>query len=406
MLFYTLAVPAGAGYVLWRERTRLSPTKFALSYGFLTARYTDSLYFYELAVVARKLAVAVCITFVSSSPYIRAGAACACLLFAFVVHCSVDPYGEWRHNKLEAACAVCVEILLFFGIMFQDATFSAGAKTAIICLVMVALFAVVAGGVGYDVWTLWLESRGGEGSDVDVDEVAFESATLASLNTGLAGGDLDLDLNYRDKDGNTAAVLATADVSLQDNSGSGSDKWKVVGEGITRLSLCQDYHSLQFFLRAETQKGKALFEHFITVNAKYSIAGLRTHEIHFSATRIVAATFKNVEAAHAFATAAGAALPPELGALTGLEVYTFAGDGGSIDDVPEGAMTPAVAEYRFKLTEAKANFAACIEAFVKFGTRVPVLTPEQLTYVRDLGAGGFGGKLVVLVVSSCVGCVG
>lgn len=130
-ILYGLVTPAAAGYVLWKERARLSATDFTLRYGFLTSRYRESTYFYELVVIAKKLAVSVAITFVSSSPYIQAGAAVTVLLFAFVGHVHSQPYGCERHNRLESAASTVVEIILFFGIMFQDDTFSTAAVSAI-----------------------------------------------------------------------------------------------------------------------------------------------------------------------------------------------------------------------------------------------------------------------------------
>lgn len=64
------------------QRRSLGEVKFSLRYGFLVGRYKLEFYFFELVVLSRKLLVALCMAFLTDSPYIKAGVAvigeCVC----------------------------------------------------------------------------------------------------------------------------------------------------------------------------------------------------------------------------------------------------------------------------------------------------------------------------------------
>lgn len=71
----------------------------------------------------RKLAVAVCLLFVSPSPFVQAGTTVAVLITFFVGHVRFQPYGFHHHNLVDGACTTAVELVLMAGVMFQVRVF-------------------------------------------------------------------------------------------------------------------------------------------------------------------------------------------------------------------------------------------------------------------------------------------
>lgn len=130
-ILYPIGIPLAFGSGLAYCRRSRDPQQFAVRFGFLTQHYSERYYFYELAVLGRKLVVALCLTFISASAYIQAGAAFAAVAAFFVVHGTTQAYEYPRHNIFESVTATIVELIMVAGIMFQDSHFGDTAKTSL-----------------------------------------------------------------------------------------------------------------------------------------------------------------------------------------------------------------------------------------------------------------------------------
>lgn len=129
---YTVGLPAALAYLLRRHALASDSQLWLLDFGFILSRYKANLFYYELVIVARKLGVVLCVMFVSSSPYLQAGAALFWLFASFVVNASTRPYNEDRHNHVEASVTMAIEFILLATIMFQGEDYVGSASRSVI----------------------------------------------------------------------------------------------------------------------------------------------------------------------------------------------------------------------------------------------------------------------------------
>ncbi|KNC55113.1 uncharacterized protein AMSG_10713 [Thecamonas trahens ATCC 50062] len=109
---YALAIPSAVVWVLKRRRAELDQLTFVLRYGFLVGRFTASAWWFEAAIMGRKLVVVVCMTFFVGDDS-KASAAAVSLAVALVHVVQVHPYGRELHNRLAmivlGSCALVLE---------------------------------------------------------------------------------------------------------------------------------------------------------------------------------------------------------------------------------------------------------------------------------------------------------
>lgn len=165
LCIYPIGVPLVLAGVLFVAKSRLSEMQFGLRFGFLTVRYTEQSFYYELVVILRKLALSLTLTLVTSSAYIQAGATFAILLLIFVVHGVLSPFEYPRHNRLEAAAILLVMSILKLGVMAQDGGFGDVTRSSFVVLVILCLVCVIALSASYDIVLLRSDARSLLGAD-------------------------------------------------------------------------------------------------------------------------------------------------------------------------------------------------------------------------------------------------
>lgn len=134
-VFFLLLVPVGVPLVfaggLLAAKAKFDETTFALRYGFLTIRYKQQWFFYELIVILRKLLVVVAITFIASSAFIKAGAVYAVIGVSALFHHTFKPYEYPRHNRYESFCLFMLSGTIVVALTYQDSTLAYGVVTGI-----------------------------------------------------------------------------------------------------------------------------------------------------------------------------------------------------------------------------------------------------------------------------------
>lgn len=216
-VLYPFGLLAGLVGLLVYGNRYFDELQFATTFGFLAGKYRLGFFFYESVVTARKLAVSLCLTFVTASGYIQAGAALVGLAFFFAVHVRAKPYEYVRHNALETACSLSVEFVLLAGIMFQDRLFSLAVKDALVLLLLVLLLGCIVASTGADVHLALVQLRGATGSGSVVDKtLRRRTAEQATIDTVFVGAGLSLDADGRDADGRSfEGMVAFAFLSVR-----------------------------------------------------------------------------------------------------------------------------------------------------------------------------------------------
>ncbi|KNC54931.1 uncharacterized protein AMSG_12368 [Thecamonas trahens ATCC 50062] len=200
-LFYALSIPLALGALLWREHARLDDLTFGSRYAYLVARYKPHLYWYELMIMARKLAVALAVCAIRS-PVAKASLlgmfyACVLVVSAMLQH---RPYGTDFHNWLDAVTLGLSQLLLWGGVI----TSSPLLGNLVVIASISALVVVVIGAVLYEAYRIRTQDEAEadfavaaatatatdtsaavfDFGDQALDEFTMADSTLATLRTG------------------------------------------------------------------------------------------------------------------------------------------------------------------------------------------------------------------------------
>lgn len=267
---YAVGIPAVGGGLLAFCHSQYEEARFALEFGFLTNRYSERFYLYELVVLGRKLGVALAVTVMSASGYVQGGATFAVVLLAFVVHGSARPYAEDWHNVYESGLLAGVMAVIVCGLSFQDNVLPHTVKSVLILVLILAMAVAVIAAVAYDVRSAWTEAK--LATNAEMGTLTVEPGPVKARDRALSSrvslhGSIAtlpvLDAEGRDEFGATAQVLGVAVVSLQQDSGKGGvNRWSALGNGASTLVFSRDYSSLQYFVAASGADGTSLFEYY------------------------------------------------------------------------------------------------------------------------------------------------
>ena len=165
VMVYGFGLPLGVLYVLWSRQKVLDPVGFTLRYGFLVGRFCSSAWWFEVAIMGRKLGVVLCMTFFfSESSKASAG---VIVLVSSLFHLGMArPYAAMVHNVVASAVLGATSLILYAG-TFADFTFRrVGIMTGVVATVVVVVVANV-----WDVIRIVREEKEVEEKEFFVDGV-------------------------------------------------------------------------------------------------------------------------------------------------------------------------------------------------------------------------------------------
>ncbi|KNC48996.1 uncharacterized protein AMSG_04740 [Thecamonas trahens ATCC 50062] len=176
VLCYAIGVPAVVWLVLRRQREVLGDElTFTIKFGFLVGRFVPTAWWFETAIMARKLGVVLCMALFFTDKS-KANAGVVVLVSALGQLIFQRPYGSPLHNGLSVAVLAATTLVLYSG-TFDDG----GLRSAGIHIGIVSNVALIIGGVMADFWLIARrEKRAEAGFDAD----------MAGLDPDLAREDL------------------------------------------------------------------------------------------------------------------------------------------------------------------------------------------------------------------------
>ena len=151
---------------------------FVLRFGFLVGRFRSSEYWFEAAIMGRKLLVVVCMTFFFTEEG-KANAAVFALAGSFVHLALARPYGAPFHKVLAMVVLAATMCVLYSG-TFDDRTFR---RAGVVSGIVVNVLAIVVGNA-VDVWRVMREEKAVEEDEFfqgDVFRMDSDPKTDASL---------------------------------------------------------------------------------------------------------------------------------------------------------------------------------------------------------------------------------
>ena len=172
---YAAAIPGGVVWVLWRKRRALDGVTFTLRYGFLVGRFSSESWWFEAAIMGRKLMVVVCMTFFFTEEG-KAYTAVFALLGSLGHLVYAAPYRVPFHWALAIVVLVATTTVLYSG-TFVDFTMR---RVGVITGICVNVLAIVVGNV-IDIWRISRDEKAMAGS------VFFEAATTSNPMVGDSG---------------------------------------------------------------------------------------------------------------------------------------------------------------------------------------------------------------------------
>ena len=181
---YAIAIPVSVFVVLRNQRASLAELDFALRFGFLVGRFKTSNWWFEVALMARKLGVVVAMSLFwtdgakANSAFLVLAVCVGHLLYS-------QPYISRFHNGLAVVVLSATSVVLFGG-TWADRT---GRRVVVLTGITINVLAIVVGNA-VDLWLIakseekaeneWMEE--GRGEDV-VETVGMESLSFGSVGT-------------------------------------------------------------------------------------------------------------------------------------------------------------------------------------------------------------------------------
>ena len=177
---YGAGLPLGVVLFLRSRVQTMDRVEFVLKYGFLVGRFRDDAWWYEAAIMGRKMGVVLCVTAFSADQS-KAAAIFLALVVSLVQVGMTRPYGRMFHNWL-AVFVLSGTCLTLAGALFTDAnarhTFAAGG------IVLTVIGIVVGNGVD-----LWIIQRAE--AEVEKDEF-YSDGVFANARDDSFGGEASL----------------------------------------------------------------------------------------------------------------------------------------------------------------------------------------------------------------------
>ncbi|KNC54872.1 fibronectin type III domain-containing protein [Thecamonas trahens ATCC 50062] len=153
---YALAMPGMVVWLLSRRRATMDVVTFTLRYGFLVGRFAVDSWWFEAAIMARKLSVVGCMTFFFTDDG-KANAAVFALAGSLLQLVMTRPYLARIHNQV-AVVVLCATMSVLYAGTFADRTFR---RVGVAAGIAVNLAAIV-GGTALDVWRMAQSEKAAE----------------------------------------------------------------------------------------------------------------------------------------------------------------------------------------------------------------------------------------------------
>ncbi|KNC48480.1 uncharacterized protein AMSG_04928 [Thecamonas trahens ATCC 50062] len=185
-LAYAIGIPAAIGYLLRYKRRKMERGKYLVRYGFLTARYLDQYYWWEVKIMARKFGVVIAMLFVTSFPSMQGFVAACVLMFALADHHSSYPYITLIHNLLETFSIASAILVLGFGVVFHHPDSPSSSAGGIIAAIIFINLAVLLAAFVYD---LAVQRREKRELDEAMDDALVESEMVDEGESGTFAGE-------------------------------------------------------------------------------------------------------------------------------------------------------------------------------------------------------------------------
>ena len=198
VVVYAFALPLGVIVVLKRRQKLLDPVTFALRFGFLVGRFTESAWYFEAAIMGRKLLVVICMTFFFTQEG-KANAAVFALLGTWGQLLYTRPYAALFHNVLATIVLAATIVVLLSG-TFDDYELR---RIGVIGGIAVVVLAIVVGN-GIDLWRMGRREKeveeeeyfqpGVVGMDADVVGMVGGGERDSIASDGFGSGGVELSL--------------------------------------------------------------------------------------------------------------------------------------------------------------------------------------------------------------------
>ncbi|KNC46250.1 polymorphic outer membrane protein [Thecamonas trahens ATCC 50062] len=146
LVVYGIALPLGAGAVLWRERRVLRSSAFvSVAFGFLYSGYRAQHWYWEFVVVLRKVAGLLIVVFVES-PLHQVGLAMLLVVLSIVLQSRQMPLRSRLLNGMELSSQGAMVVTLVGGLFLSGANSGSHAAPVVLPNLAVAIALVVANG--------------------------------------------------------------------------------------------------------------------------------------------------------------------------------------------------------------------------------------------------------------------
>ncbi|KNC50974.1 fibronectin type III domain-containing protein [Thecamonas trahens ATCC 50062] len=187
IVVYAVAIPGCVVWVLRRARDRMEATTFAARYGFLVGRFTSSHWWFEAAIMARKLMVVMCMTFFFTDEG-KANGTVFALVGSFAQLIYAQPYGRSFHNALAVTVLAATMSVLYAG-TFDDYTL----RMVGVVVGVVATMAAIVIGNGIDLWLIARHERQADEEYFQSGVSDFATSAATPVGGGSFGNDVELD---------------------------------------------------------------------------------------------------------------------------------------------------------------------------------------------------------------------
>ncbi|KNC51641.1 uncharacterized protein AMSG_07703 [Thecamonas trahens ATCC 50062] len=111
---YAIGIPGVVVMLLSRRRRSLDPVTFALRFGFLVGRFVDEAWWFEGAIMLRKVGVVMCMTFFTGDDS-KASTAAVVLVATLVQLALARPYMSTVHNVVAVVVLAATSMVLYAG---------------------------------------------------------------------------------------------------------------------------------------------------------------------------------------------------------------------------------------------------------------------------------------------------
>ena len=219
---YAVLLPAGVVWMLRSKRAELDPLTYVLRYGFLVGRFEDRAWFFEAAIMVRKLGVVLCMTFFFTDEG-KANAGVVVLAAALGHLIFFQPYVARYHDVLAVVVLSATGLVLYAG-TFVDFTLR---RVGVVIGIVVNVLAILVGN-GYDLYRIAVSEKEVEDEEFYVGGVVRMSGVGDDGGVGGGGGEYQMtssveldDMLSSQRSSSQVAVVSTVSVFADGDSAAG-----------------------------------------------------------------------------------------------------------------------------------------------------------------------------------------